>query len=97
MNFPSCDQLGYLISEPNASAHFWVEKSKSINLKGCSFVVAAMYLPSGDQRGEKSPLDSGKAETRLDPRSMVLIGSLLLISPEPKTSEFASGDQFASS
>jgi hypothetical protein len=34
-------------------------------------VMAAMYLPSGDHRGEKSPLEPGKVETCMDLRSMV--------------------------
>jgi hypothetical protein len=48
----------------------WVDKSKSINAR-CAIVMAAMCLPSGDQRGEKNPLEPGKGETRLVIKSMV--------------------------
>ena len=41
------------------------------SLKGRVFVIAAMHLPSGDQRGEKKSPEPGKAETALDLRSMV--------------------------
>ena len=55
----------------NASVHFWLVKSNSINLWEGSTVIAEMYLPSGDQWGEKSPLEPGNVETLLDLRSMM--------------------------
>jgi hypothetical protein len=65
--------------------------SKSINFWDAT-IVPEMYLPSGDQWGEKYPAEPGKVETRRDFKSriwMAPFGS----EAEPKITDFPSGDQ----
>src|SRR5881392_1533743 len=56
---PSWDQLGYPMGILTSSCHFWLTRSNSISLSEF-LVIAAMYFPSGDQRGEKSWLALGR-------------------------------------
>src|SRR5260370_11531313 len=61
MYCPSCDQLGYPMGKLTSSCHCWLTRSKSSNFSESS-VIAVMYLPSGDQRGENSCFAPGIGE-----------------------------------
>ena len=49
------------VAEPKACVHFWLETSKSINVR-LAMVIAEINLPSGDEWGEKNPLEPGKGK-----------------------------------
>src|SRR5581483_467183 len=61
MYCPSCDQLGYPMGTFTSCSHCWRTRSNNIKVPE-SFVSAAMYLPSGDQRGEKNCFAPGRGE-----------------------------------
>ena len=66
--FPSCDHRGQLTAQSQGFVQVWVLVSNSIKFSD-GHTVPEMYLPSGDQCGEKSPLEPGNVETRLELRS----------------------------
>ena len=70
-----------------------MEKSKNINLFSGEVVVATTCRPSGETRGEFSPLEPGKLETLLLRRSSEYI-DLFATPALLKITEFPSGNQF---
>src|SRR5215831_2665317 len=99
MCFASCDQLcqptpnGVAVS--TQSTHFSVLNSKRISF--CrSADVAAIYRPSGDQRGEYRFSDPGTVETRFVRKSSMYRDLSLDCSILANRIEFPSGDQVGS-
>src|SRR5579864_3465277 len=95
-NWLSCDQLGYPIVMFTKSVQRAEARSNSINF--CeSVVTAAMYFPSGDQRGEKRFSAPGKSDTFLVCKSRMeiprAVGPALC---KDKTMDRPSGDQLGS-
>src|SRR6516164_3518807 len=86
---PSCDQLGYPIGMLASSLHCGLARSDSISFSE-SLVMAAMYCPSGDHRGENSCSAPGSGE------KICVCTSTIPIAPDwfrLKITDLPSGDQ----
>src|SRR5579862_5688882 len=101
MYCPSCDQLGYPIGMLASSCQRRAATSKSISLSESS-VRAAMYRPSGDQRGENNCSEDGRGEIFPDSTSTIAMprlcatGVCLSVGSSVKTMDLPSADHVGS-